>query len=243
MQPRSKANTFVLGLIQARMGSTRLPGKVMKDFWQGMPMLGYLHERVKQAKWVDKWLVITPRGIDNQPIWQYCLDHEIPYYVSSFAPEADLLSRHIDAAKEEGAQVIVRVPSDNPFSHPGVIDELVAGYIKKPVLYGTNFYYPVPAYSEIVNGLGAEICPIQAYEWVDYMYPAQGPYREHPHLYFYHSGLADMLREHYSLRLDVNTKNDFELCSWIANRFDSVMQEPYDLVREYYECPKHLKIA
>jgi spore coat polysaccharide biosynthesis protein SpsF len=115
MKPRTAA------IIQARMGSSRLPGKVMLGFG-GQSMLTYLVERISRARSLDTILVATTSHERDNVIVQECETHGIP---CCRGDEFDVLGRYVQAAGIAQADIIVRVTGDNPFTDPCSIDRAV----------------------------------------------------------------------------------------------------------------------
>src|SRR5205823_1592181 len=108
----------VIAIIQARVGSTRLPGKVMLDLL-GEPMLTRCIRRVQRAKSVDRVIVATTRLQADGQIESLCARNETVCFKGS---EEDLLDRYYHAAVQEQADVIVRITSDCPLIDPAVVD-------------------------------------------------------------------------------------------------------------------------
>ena len=108
-------------IIQARLGSTRLPGKTMKELC-GKPMLYYSVRRSSFAKYADEVIVATTTSEIDDAIIQWCKNNGIPYYRGD---EEDVLDRYYQAAKEFKVDIIVRVTSDCPFIDPEIIDMLI----------------------------------------------------------------------------------------------------------------------
>jgi spore coat polysaccharide biosynthesis protein SpsF len=112
----------VLATIEARMGATRLPGKVMLPLG-GEPMLGRKVERVKRARRVDAVKVLTTVNPQNQVIADYCGRIGVPVFRGS---EEDVLSRVLEGSAAENPDIIVQLTGDNILIDPGLIDEAVA---------------------------------------------------------------------------------------------------------------------
>ena len=136
---QEKKNKVVV-FVQARMGSTRLPGKVMKKVL-GKEILLHHIARIRMAKTVDEAVVITTTNSNDDQIAELCEDYKILYYRGS---ENDLLDRHYQAAKIFKADLAVKIPSDSPFSDPAVIDEVLNLYLENPDKYDyvSNFHPP-----------------------------------------------------------------------------------------------------
>ncbi|MDD3731785.1 MAG: NTP transferase domain-containing protein, partial [candidate division Zixibacteria bacterium] len=111
-------------IVQARMGSTRLPGKIMKEIL-GQPLLFYQLERLRKVTTADDILVATTVGGKDDIIVDFCLKQRAKYYRGS---EEDVLARYYEAARESGAEVIVRVTSDCPLIDAAVIDRVIRTY-------------------------------------------------------------------------------------------------------------------
>lgn len=114
----------VVAIIQARMGSTRLPGKVLKTV-NGIPLLTYQLERLKTVKTIDELVIATTTKEADEPIVAFCLEHGIPYYRGS---ETDVLARFYMAAKQFQADAVVRLTSDCPIIDPNVVEEVINTY-------------------------------------------------------------------------------------------------------------------
>ena len=111
-----------IAIIQARMGSTRLPGKVMKDLF-GKTVLAHDIERVKQANTVDEIIIATTVSVNDDKIAEEALKYGTKLFRGS---EKDVLSRYYFAATENNADIVVRITSDCPLIDPKVIDDMVA---------------------------------------------------------------------------------------------------------------------
>jgi len=111
----------VLAIIQARMKSSRLPDKVMLDI-QGKPMLTRVIERVRLARHIDRVVVATTSGADEDPIAELCLSNGIDCYRGSLQ---DVLDRYYQAARPHQPDIVVRITADCPLIDPGLIDETV----------------------------------------------------------------------------------------------------------------------
>ena len=114
----------VSAIIEARMGSARLPGKVMKTI-DGWPMLAIMIQRVMSCQLIDTVILATPEGNDNEPLWEFV--EKAPPVKLVKGPENDVLSRVLKAAKDTKTDVIVELTGDCPLIDPWVID-LCAGY-------------------------------------------------------------------------------------------------------------------
>jgi glutamate-1-semialdehyde aminotransferase/spore coat polysaccharide biosynthesis protein SpsF (cytidylyltransferase family) len=128
------ANEQVVALIQARMRSTRLPGKVLADI-AGRPMLWHVACRVRRARRVDRVVVATSAHPADDVIATFCERSEIAYFRGD---EEDVLDRFYEAARKHCADVVVRITTDCPLIDPEVIDRVVDTRAASGCDYATN---------------------------------------------------------------------------------------------------------
>ena len=114
----------VVAIIQARMGSTRLPGKVLKEI-VGKPMLWHVINRVKHAKELDDIVIATTDLKEDTQILDIASEIGVKTYAGS---ENDVLDRYYQTAIMSNADVIVRITADCPLADPNVIDNVIRYY-------------------------------------------------------------------------------------------------------------------
>ena len=118
----------IVAIIQARIGSSRLPGKTLTNI-DGKPLLARIIERIQACTKIDDILVATtnkPEDVEIQTVVS-------SYGIRSFAgSENDVLDRFYQAAKLVGADVIVRITADDPFKDPQVIDKFISYFLANP---------------------------------------------------------------------------------------------------------------
>lgn len=151
-------NLKTVALVQARMGSSRLPGKMMMDLC-GYPVLHWVLYRTKQARRLTEVVLATTEFKQDDPLTELAQSLNIEVFRGS---EADVLGRFWEGAQEFKADVVVRVCADNPFIAPEEIDRLVDCYISRRQsggdprrLYAFNHLPTVN--NNYPDGLGAEI--------------------------------------------------------------------------------------
>lgn len=138
-------------LIQARLGSTRLPGKVLKDL-SGKPMLEHIIVRLQTARNVSETIVITSTEPAEDKIEEFCAARNIRCFRGS---EQDVLDRYYQAAKELKLSHLIRITGDNPFIDIEELDRLIALHFEKEPAYSLN---KSEAGNNILRGAGcAEI--------------------------------------------------------------------------------------
>ncbi len=159
----------IIAIIQARMGSMRLPGKVLAEV-AGHPMLWHVVNRVRMAHSLDQVVVATSNALSDYPIADYCARTHIDVYRGS---QDDVLDRYYQAASHFTGSTIVRITADCPLVDPQVVDRVVEAYQDGPYDYVTNVFprtYP--------EGLDVEVLSFSALARI--RLEAREPYdREH----------------------------------------------------------------
>jgi spore coat polysaccharide biosynthesis protein SpsF len=194
-------------IVQARMTSTRLPGKVLLTV-MGKPLLSYQIERLRRIRNTEL-VVATTRNREDDAIEAVCRDLDVIVFRGD---ENDVLSRYHGAALSVGADVVVRVTSDCPLIDPDVSERVINRYLseRESVDYVSNTLvrtYP--------RGLDTEIFPFSV---LDIAYKEAGrPYeREHvtPYIYThperFRVGQVTDVEDRSRLRWTVDTPEDFE---------------------------------
>jgi len=160
----------VVAIIQARMGSTRLPGKTLADI-SGKPLLAHIIERTKGSRTVNEIVVATTTEPEDRVILSLATEYGVKTYAGS---SDDVLDRFYQAARQAEAELIVRVTADDPFKDPEVLDRIVGQILTHPKLaYASNTIEPT--YPE---GLDIEVFTVGALEqaWREAHLPSE---REH----------------------------------------------------------------
>jgi spore coat polysaccharide biosynthesis protein SpsF len=173
----------IVAIIQARMGSSRLPGKILLDI-AGLPMLARVVERTRYAGTIDEVVVATTVEKEDDVVAEYCQDRGYAYIRGD---DDDVLSRYMKAARAFNADIIVRITADCPLMDPSVIDRTVKAFLSAypDAQFGTNRglnqierTYPI--------GMDVEVMTFQALETA--FREAKEPYqREHVTPFLYES--------------------------------------------------------
>jgi glutamate-1-semialdehyde aminotransferase/spore coat polysaccharide biosynthesis protein SpsF (cytidylyltransferase family)/predicted dehydrogenase len=145
----------VVAIIQARMGSSRLPGKSLAEI-EGKPMLWHVIERVKRASLVDRVVVATSTSSSDDAIEKMCSETGVTCYRGS---EHDVLDRFYAAARGEKAAQFVRITADCPLIDPEVIDRVIRRFLRGDLDYASNAM--VRSYPD---GLDTEVFSFSALE-------------------------------------------------------------------------------
>lgn len=142
-------------IVQARMGSTRLPGKVMQPI-EGTPMIGLLLERAARATQVDRVIVATSGDASNDPLADFVRKAGHGVFRGS---ESDVLDRYYRAAAEANAATVVRVTGDCPLIDPALVDEVISAFRAHGADYASNIMPPT-----YPDGLDVEVFSFPALE-------------------------------------------------------------------------------
>lgn len=127
-----------VAVIQARCGSTRFPRKVLATL-QGRPMLAHIIERLSRATLVDRTVVATTDGAADDEVAALAAAHGAGVTRGS---EHDVLSRYVLAAREHGADVIVRITADCPLIDPVIVDAVLRARAEHDADYASNVEPP-----------------------------------------------------------------------------------------------------
>ena len=119
------AQQKTVGIVQARIGSSRLPGKVMADF-AGAPMLQRLLERVMRSRQLSSLFVSTGTAAANDPIRELCRSLNVP---CRSGEEEDVFARFESIIQETGADIAVRLTGDNPLVDGKLVDAAVDAFL------------------------------------------------------------------------------------------------------------------
>ncbi len=145
----------IIGIVQARMGSTRFPGKVMRAI-SGVPMIGLLLERLSKSNKLTKIIVATSKNTSDDALENYVKSLKYSVYRGD---EGDVLKRFYLAAKQERADVIIRITGDCPLIDAELVDEVIEGFVNSNAGYASN--REPPTYPD---GLDVEVFSMHALE-------------------------------------------------------------------------------
>lgn len=169
----------VVAIIQARMSSTRLPGKVLMPL-AGRPVLGHVVERIRSCETIADVVVATSIDAMDDAIEAWCQSIDVSCYRGSLN---DVLDRYYQASLVRGADAVVRITADCPAIDPTIVDEVVHGFLAG----GYEFYGLA---GEFPDGLDCTVFAFSALAraWREAALPSErehvGPYIEkHPEIF------------------------------------------------------------
>jgi spore coat polysaccharide biosynthesis protein SpsF len=210
-----------VAIIQGRMSSTRLPGKILMDIG-GEPMLIRVVKRVRRAQSVDQVVVATTDDQSDDPVEVLCKARGVPIYRGSLF---DVLDRFYQAALLFQAKTVIRVTADCPLIDPAEIDHVVRAFEEQQVDFAAN-RLPPPWKRTFPIGLDTEVCQFEALEraWLE---AREAHQREHvlPYLYETPGRFKTVILEHPidygDLRWTVDTVEDLEVVREIYKNFSN----------------------
>ena len=204
----------IVAIIQARMGSTRLPNKVMKKIG-GKPLIEILLRRLSKSTLVDEIVLATSTNQNNIPLIEFIKGLGFTVVTGS---EDDVLDRYLKAADETAAEVIVRITGDCPMVDPRLVDQVIKEFMHSNCQYFSNTdpaTYP--------DGLDIEVFHSDALRQA-HAQTSEQPDREHVTLFLRNSGLfkkgsISNEKDFSSLRWTVDEPADFKVISDVFNHF------------------------
>jgi len=209
----------VVAIIQARTGSTRLPGKVLEDL-AGEPMLARVVDRTRRAKTLDATVVATTIQPVDDAIVRLCKERGWPFFRGS---EEDVLDRYYHAASAFRANVVVRITSDCPLIEPEIVDRVVNEFLSH---YPEVEYVSNSLQRTFPLGLDVEVMSFGALKkaWQEDNNPA---WREHVTPYIWHHPQKFKIRnvandmDYSHMRWTVDTIEDLTFVRKIYNYFQN----------------------
>jgi len=213
----------IIGTIEARMGSSRLPGKTMAPVHNSMPLLECVVRRFRACRALDDVVVATSVEQGDDTIAEWCEKNDVPVFRGS---EDDVLKRVVGAAQQYGADAIVQMGADSAYLDYQLIDQLAEHYRSGQFDYVCNdliLTYPLGIYGHVVRveklvelsrkpGLSEkDRSDVVRYIW------------EHPETYRI-SNIEAPPEYHYpALRLTIDYPEDMEQACNVYKHFDSCL--------------------
>lgn len=206
-------NTIII--IQARMGSSRLPGKIIKPLGESV-VLNYVVSRCNQVENIDKVIVATSTLPQDDAVEKWCAKNGVDCFRGS---EDDVLARYYESARPFKPDYVIRVTADCPFVDYELAGDIIAKMKEHPsdilLLEGS-----------LPRGLAVEMISFSALEYI-YKNGHEPRHREHVTYYAYEYPqqfkstkiTVPVEKQHPELRITLDTEEDYKLCQAIAEHF------------------------
>lgn len=225
-------------IIQARMGSTRLKGKILKPVGDSN-VLAYVTRRCLQINGVQEVIVATTTLSQDDVIATWCKENNIRYFRGS---ENDVLSRFVECAKEYNPDYVMRVTSDCPFVDYEMASEVVElmANEKKEILLVDG---------ELPRGLAVELIAYQALLRINEV-GKEVRHREHVTYYAYEFAnefesvtyKASTNRNASNLRITLDTEEDYEVIYKVAQHFNNPLVSSVDVIQFLNNHPEIVQL-
>jgi spore coat polysaccharide biosynthesis protein SpsF len=233
----------IVSTIEARMTSTRLPGKVMKPIL-GKPVLELLVERLKSVELINEIVIATTVNRDDDVIEELGRKIGVKVFRGS---ENDVLGRVLAAAQGINADLIVEITGDCPFIDPAVARECIKLFLSGDYDYVSNGC----RLRTFPDGLAVQVFPVKVLEEVNSL-TSDAIYREHPSYYIYTHPEKYKLKNYPAqgelcwpeLAISLDTPQDYELIKIIFEELypKNPLFSAFDIVRFLRSRPELLKI-
>ena len=210
----TQAAVNTVAIVQARMGSTRLPGKVLMDL-AGQTVLARVLRRLGRAHRIDAIVVATTTAGADEAIVPECSRLGVPCFRGS---EEDVLDRYYQAASNSAATAVVRITADCPLVEPAIVDQTIQTFLERHADYASNSLprtYP--------RGLDVEVFTASALEQAQ-REAALHHQREHVTPYFYEHPELFRLASHRGLQ-------DYSAFRWTVDTAEDLR-----MIRAIYDC-------
>jgi len=203
----------IAAIIQARMTSIRLPGKVLMDI-EGKPMLWHVISRLRFSKKLDDIILAIPDKKESDILEKFAREKKIKYFRGS---EEDVLSRYYKTAKKFKVDVVVRITADCPLIDPEIVDRIIQKHLDSGTDYTSNAFKRT-----FPRGLDVEVFNFKILEKTHQ--EAKGHYqREHVTPYIYENHKRFQL-------INVKNKINFYYMRWVVDE-----KKDLEFVREIYK--------
>ena len=204
---------MILAIVQARMGSSRLPGKVLKEV-NGKPLIEILLYRLSQSKKIDKIIIATSKNKENDSLAKTVKKLGFDVFRGS---EDDLLDRYYQAAKRYNPKAVMRITGDCPLIDPDIIDKVVRKFEEDNVDYCANSVPPET--SKFPDGSDVEVFSMKVLDQANLEVKDEHS-REHVTFQFwqdskYKSSQLIQNKDWSSYRITVDYPEDFKVVKYI----------------------------
>ena len=204
---------MITAIIQARVGSTRLPNKIFYNLC-GKPLIWHVYSRLLNSKFINQIVIATTKKKSDNKLYDWSIKNNIKIYRGS---QNDVLNRYFKAASKFKASIIVRITADDPFKDSSLIDSVIKLLIDNNMDF--TFNNNPPTFPE---GLDVEVFNFESLKIANEL--CDNPYeREHVTQFFYKNSKKFKMLNYKSkinyshLRLTLDTIEDYKLSSIIYN--------------------------
>jgi spore coat polysaccharide biosynthesis protein SpsF len=212
-----KQDLGIAAIVQARFGSTRLPGKILKEIYH-KPMLWHVVNRLSHSKLIEKTIVATTNLAEDDQVQEFCEANNFLFYRGS--PE-DVLSRYYNAAESFEAKIIVRITSDCPVIDYSIVDRMLEEFISESRL-GKLEYLSNVLIRTFPRGLDTEIFSFSALTKA-HQATTRKYEREHVTPYIYNHPNIFALK-------NFSNEKDYSFHRWTVDT-----QEDFNLIEKIYK--------
>ena len=227
-------------IIQARLGSKRLPGKILKNY-KNYNLLSVLIKRLKKSKKIKNIIVATTKLKQDNKIENFCVQNSIKFYRGS---ENNVLRRYYETAKKYNVKNIIRITSDCPFIDVKTLDLMINFFNKKKIDYLSNTY---PEPSTYPDGMDIEIFNYRSLKLAN-KYSTKRSEKEHVTVYIrncrkFKIFRTDLLKDISKYRLTIDYLKDFVLFKKIIDKFKNkiFLVSMYQIVNFLNKNPNLIK--
>lgn len=226
----------VAAFIQARMGSSRLPGKVLKEL-NGIPVILHIVMRLKQSRYIDNIVLLTSFNEENDELVKLAKHHNINVFRGS---EENVLARFQQASQVYPSDHIVRITGDSPFVDVGVCDLLLQTYFEKQVDYAFLS-------EQFAEGVDCEVFKTSVLSSLDTAALRESE-REHVTLHFYENKLNQFstyemqnTTDDSSYRFTLDTPEDWQVIKELARFTNDTVNINYQNIKNILDAYPHIK--
>ncbi len=205
-------------IIQARIGSSRLPGKILRNY-KNYNLLKVLIQRLNKSKKVKNIIIATTKQKEDDRVVKFCLDNSLTYFRGS---KNNVLNRYYKASRKYKVKNIIRITSDCPLIDPVILDKMILEFKKKKLDYLSNTY---PEPSTYPDGMDIEIFTYRSLQLAN-KYAKTKSEKEHVTAYIRRQKRfkilrTDLLKDMSNFRLTIDYPKDYNLFKYLIDKFKS----------------------
>lgn len=226
-QLERKSYMNIHAIIQARLGSTRLPGKVFMPLGKGgkgKPLLWHVVNRLRPSRYVNKIIVATTTAPADIEIMDWCKSEKIECFMGS---ENDVLDRYYQCAKSFNSDIVIRITADDPFKDYRLMDKVIEKLINDKLDFAVN---NKPA--SFPEGLDIEVFTFDSLRQA--ALNSQDPFERehmtqymHRHPQLFKSANVKNEQDQSALRWTIDTQEDYNMAIQVYEKLEKADQTPF----------------